>query len=291
MIRAALLPAFVCLALASSAAAAAAPARSISSSKQFIVYCTDDLLRGRVANFAEEVKADLLALLGETDRLTRRMPILISLERASSPAAAADRCSSVFFETPEGSKIEIAVQIGDDIAAVNLQKHIARAVLLEYRYRARGGIKGGEQYREAPWWLVEGAVQIFRQRDRGTDAEFFRQLIATNKLPAIQDFLALKANDVGSTAQSIDAICAMCLVQLLTRATFRQAQPLAPAPRMAGERWRLRGGAGGTFPGSERSWQPAEMVDGESGTAFGCGSFQGPLRRRNGSRPRRAPAV
>ena len=60
-----------CLSAGLCAGAAAAPIdlkeRSVSSSKQFIVYCTDVALRGRVASFAEELKGEWLQLLGETD--------------------------------------------------------------------------------------------------------------------------------------------------------------------------------------------------------------------------------
>jgi hypothetical protein len=187
--------------------------RTVSSSRQFVVFCSNDVLRSRVASAAEWVKADVLALLNETDRW--KIPVLINLEPASSEAAAQRPVQLRFLETPEGPKITMHVLIGNDPAAVNLQKHLVRALLLEYAYRDRGGVKGGEEYFDPPWWLVDGALQIFRQRDQGVDSDFFRQLIESNKLPPIQDFLGLRSDNVGAAAQAVDAAWAMCFLQLL----------------------------------------------------------------------------
>jgi hypothetical protein len=189
-------------------------ARSISSSKQFIVYCDDHFLRTRVASFCDEVKSDVLGLLNEAD--SWKIPVLIRLERTSGLIIGGSPVKLQFIETPDGARIQLDVQIGDDPAAVNLQKQIVRVVLLEHAYREKGGVRAGESYYEAPWWLIEGAVQTFRRRDRGVDTDFFRRLIETNKLPPIEEFLTLREAEPGSTAEAVDATCAMCLVQLLT---------------------------------------------------------------------------
>ena len=119
------------------------------------------------------------------------------------------------FATPGGSKIEINIEIGQDPVAVNLRKQIVRAVLLDYAYRDRPPILGGERFTEAPWWLVDGAIEIFRRRDLGVDSDLFRRLVETNKFPPIGQFLRLRGGDLGATAEAIDAACAMGLVQAL----------------------------------------------------------------------------
>ena len=184
---------------------------SVSSSKQFVVYCSNATLRGRVAGFAEEVKSEVLSLLGEGDRW--KFPVVISLERAASPRIVPVNVQLI--ETPDGTTVQMDVQIGDDPAAVNLQRHLVRAVLLEYAYRDRPGVLGGERYVEAPWWMIDGAVQLMRRRSTGPEADLFRRIIATNRVPPIAEFLTLKAGDIGAAAQAVDAACAMCLVQLL----------------------------------------------------------------------------
>ena len=186
--------------------------RSVSQSRQFVIYCPDAALRGRVAGLVDEIKTDVIELLGEAgDRW--KIPIVISL----APPAGRTRPPVIFqmISTPEGAKIEIDAEIGTDPAAVNLRKQIVRAVLLEFAYRARAPIRGGEAYREAPWWLVDGAIEIFRRRDLGVDSELFRRLVENNKMPPIEQFLELRADGLGATAEAIDAACAMGLVQLL----------------------------------------------------------------------------
>jgi len=200
--------------LASPASAGADPrARSISSSKQFVVYCSDAGLRGQIATALEEAKANTLRLLGEPDRW--KIPIVVSVHNAKATDAGKRPVSLTMIETPQGPTIQIAVRVGDDPAAIHLQKHAVRAVLLELAYRERG-VRGGEAYVEPPWWLIAGAVESFRRRDTGVDVDLFRRLVETNRLPAIEQFLT--QNDdrgTGSAAEGMDGACAMALVQLL----------------------------------------------------------------------------
>lgn len=201
-----------CLLLLTQAGAVDQRARTTSRSKQFVIYCQDAAVRGRVATVAEDIKDDLLRLLGEPDRA--RGPIVISLQAAATPAAATTPVTLLFQATPQGPRIEINVQIGDDPAAVHLQKHIVRALLLELAYRERP-LHGGDQYVEAPWWLVAGAVESFRRRDLGLDADLFHRLVETNRLPPIEQFLAHHPDDLGGAAAAVDGACAMALIELL----------------------------------------------------------------------------
>ena len=56
-------------ALAAAVRTEAAPpetgTRSVSRSRQFVIFCPDAALRGRVAGLVEEIKSDVLELLGE----------------------------------------------------------------------------------------------------------------------------------------------------------------------------------------------------------------------------------
>ena len=183
---------------------------SDSASKQFSIFCEDAPLRGRVASFAEEVKHDVLQLLGERDAW--QAPVVIVLQRAAAGAPAAQ---VRLLESLPGFKVQIDVGIGDDPAAVNLQKQIVRAVLLEYAYRETG-VQGGTEFREAPWWVIEGCIQLPRQRASGPNSDLFKRLLETNKLPPLANFLVQKPDELGGTVRSLDRELAGCLVQLLT---------------------------------------------------------------------------
>ncbi len=187
-------------------------AKSTSSSRQFIVYCSDVGLRGRVAGFVEEVKRDVLDLLGERDGW--RIPIVVTLEAASDPTDVKTPVSLRLSQTPEGPTIQLGVTIGDDPATVHLQKHIIRAVALDYMYRDRPP-QAGEAYAEAPWWFVSGVIEKIRQRDLGVDSGLFQRLIETNKLPPVTDILAGHGEELGSAAAAFDNACAHSLLQLL----------------------------------------------------------------------------
>ncbi len=186
--------------------------RSDSASKQFVVFSEDVRLRQSVAAFAEEVKRDVHELLGESDLW--RAPIVITLARATTEQLSASPAKLRLVETQPGFKIELTILIGDDPAVVHLRKQIQRAVLLEYAYRETGVI-GGEAYLEAPWWIVEGLIEIDRRRVAGADGDLFRRLVDTNKLPPIEHFLVLKPDELGPTALAVDRALALALLQLL----------------------------------------------------------------------------
>src|SRR5258708_7054564 len=86
--------------------------KSVSSSKQFTVYCADVALRGQVANFADELKGRLLELLGESDRW--KFPILVTLERAAAGRPETNPVSFSLIEYEAGFKVQIDARIGAD---------------------------------------------------------------------------------------------------------------------------------------------------------------------------------
>jgi hypothetical protein len=195
--------------LACLASASAVNPRQRTDSGQFTIYCEDANVRRQVASFAVKTKDETLALLGEGDQW--RQPIVVTLDLDSVPGKQPATLRVV--NSAVGLKIEIVVRIGREPADVNLQKHLIRAVLLEYMYRR--GLKPDATYVEPPWWIVEGAVELFRRREGGSEPTFFRTLIETNKLPPIESFLAEKPDELGPTALAVDRSLAMSLVQLL----------------------------------------------------------------------------
>jgi len=187
--------------------------RSESGNKQFIVYSEDVRLRQRVASFAEEVKLDLLRLLGEGDLW--KAPIVITLARATTVEQREPPAQLRLAETDPGFKVEITVKIGDDPAAVNLHKILVRAVLMEYAYRYTG-VAAGQQVTEPPWWIVEGLLETARRRNEEPETGLFQRLVEANRLPPIERFLAEKPDELGPTALAVDRALAMSLLQLLS---------------------------------------------------------------------------
>ena len=186
--------------------------RSVSQSRQFVVFSSDVRLRQRVASYADELTDDVKELLGGLGLW--RTPIVITLDRASTLDQAEPPAVLRLVDTPAGQKIEIDVKIGDDPAAVNMQKLLLRALLLEYAYRGRP-VEGGASFVEAPWWVVEGLLEMERRRAQGIDSDLFQRLVETNHLPPIENFLQEKPDQLGPTALAMDRALAMGLLQLL----------------------------------------------------------------------------
>jgi len=186
--------------------------QSVSQSKQFIVFSTDVRLRQRVASYADALTDDVKQLLGSTG--VWKTPIVITLDVAAHADQAAPPPVLRLVDTPAGQKIELNVQIGRDPSAVNMQKLLLRALLLEYAYRGIH-VEGGTSYVEAPWWVVEGLIEMERRRDAGIDSDLFRRLVETNHLPPIESFLLEKPEELGPTSLAVDRALAMGLLQML----------------------------------------------------------------------------
>jgi hypothetical protein len=183
-------------------------ASSTSTSKQFIVYCEDAAVRGRVTSFVEEVKEQVYELLDWRDR-AQRIPIVVTLQPGESPVSVR------LFNTPDGPTIHVDVQVGQNPADVYLQKHIIRAIMLDFMYRGRKPLEAGERYVEAPWWFIYGVIEHQRRKDLGIDAGFFRNLVKNNKMPSIEQFLDGHGLELGATAVAFDSACAFAFVEML----------------------------------------------------------------------------
>jgi hypothetical protein len=184
-------------------------ARTTTASKQFTIYCEDVALRGRVAGFVEDVKTGVYSVLGKAP--WGKIPIVVTLEAGESPTPARVQLA----QTPDGPTIQVKVKIGGDPAAVHLEKHIVRAVLIDFMYRDRPQPEAGKIYAEPPWWVVSGIIETNRRRDRGVESDLFRRVVETNKFPPIEQFLGTHSEELGPTADAFDAACAMALLQLL----------------------------------------------------------------------------
>jgi hypothetical protein len=237
------LAAIALLSLLSLPASAFSPrASSTSTSKQFIVYCDDAIVRGRVVSFVEEVKQQVYELLDCRDR-GKRIPIVVMLREGEAPVSVR------LFNTPDGPTIHVDVHIGQNPADVHLQKHIIRAVMLDFMYRDRKPIEAGETYVEAPWWFICGVIEHQRRKDIGVDAGFFRNLLKNNGLPPIEQFLQGHGMELGTTAAAFDSACAFAFVEMLLdqpEGKARLANLLRTWPDVSNDQL---GALGRAFPG------------------------------------------
>lgn len=185
--------------------------RSTSASGQFVVYCDDRELRGRVVMFVDETKDRVLRLLQERDDWD--LPVVMTIDRAE-PGKNEPGVDIALVHTVGGGKVELNVRIGDDPARIFLQKHVIRALLIEMAYRDRPAVNG-RRIVDAPWWLVEGMIQSFRRRDGELNADVFKSIADRSKLPALEKFVVQPPVMLSGFSGEVDRACAMCLVEAL----------------------------------------------------------------------------
>ncbi len=195
------------------AASAAVKPRSLSTSREFIVYGTELPLRGAVCDLAERTKSDLLQLLGTPDRW--KTPLIINLDypRANYPDAPTARLdvSQLGF----GLKLQLNLRIGRALDGAAVQRELLRAILVEVMYRERGQIAAGSAYVTPPDWLVEGVLSLQPGRASDETATLLRSVVAANQIPPLEEIVRQRRAQLDSPSRQLFQAYARALLQLL----------------------------------------------------------------------------
>lgn len=189
--------------------------RSISSSQQFIVYCSDARLRLAVTGYVETAKRDVLEALGVGDHW--KFPIVIELRRPVSTDVGQPLRQVGLIETEGGWKVQIDVVLREDeFKQVRFPQLIIRGILLELAYRKHPPTVG-LSYHQPPSWLVEGLARNMQVKATAMEPNgaVFRQLIETGHLPSIQDFLKSNVETMDPTSLTVHGSCAASLLDML----------------------------------------------------------------------------
>ena len=189
--------------------------RSVSRSRQFIVYCPDVRLRMAVTGFVETAKSAVLDAVGLRDHW--KLPIIVNLERPATSNPGQPLCRTRLINTEEGCKVEIDIALRtEQFKEVYFPQQIVRAILLEIAYRDHPPADGAP-YANPPAWLVEGLSERFQAQATSTrpDAALFKQLIDTGRLPTARDFLASNVDVMDSTSRTVYGACASSLMDML----------------------------------------------------------------------------
>lgn len=168
-------------------ATAAAPERSVSTSRQFIVYGSEASLRGGICDLAERTKKNALGLLRQSDGW--QVPIVVHVQRplVNVPEAAPARL--YFSQTGFGLKIQLDLTISGAATAPALERELLRAILLERMYRDQPDTAAGTHYVEPPDWLLDGTLALTRDADSAASNGGLASVIATTAPMPLQAFL------------------------------------------------------------------------------------------------------
>jgi hypothetical protein len=196
--------------LSSQSLCAATLARTVSPSRQFIIFGANATLRGAVSELAEQTKANLLALMRQPDGW--KTPIVVNLQSAQANLPEIPPAALRFSQTGFGLKLQFDLTIGENIDATLVERELLRAILLEIIYRSEPDVAPGTAFVEPPDWLLEGVLALTPGRDRGPLVE---ALLVSVKRMSLEEFLQQRPALVDSPGRLLYRAYSLSLVQLL----------------------------------------------------------------------------
>lgn len=187
---------------------------SRSRSKQFIIHGKDGHTRGAFCVFCEEVKDELLDLLGQPDRW--RWPIVFQLRGHTSDIARDKLIRPKIFRLAGGGfRIQADIEISDGFTAVLLREEAVRLILIEFilRPHPRVDFKGSKSV--LPEWLRVGVIEAIEYRREGRPTRLFSSILKSEKIVSVTDVIFSDQSRKNSIASEIYRASCCCLVLAL----------------------------------------------------------------------------
>lgn len=207
--------------IAGLAETALPPERSVSSSRQFVVYGGEARLRGAICDLAEQTKRDTLRLLGGRDNW--QTPIVIHARSPEINRPAAPLAELRVNQTGAGLKFQLELRLPAEISVPQIEREVLRAVLLEMIYRLQPNIPAGTPVVEPPEWLLDGIPLLAPEFDAAPVAETLATVVA-GEMMSLQDFLQQKRRLLDFPSQQVYRAYAGALVSLLVEGPSGRAR-------------------------------------------------------------------
>lgn len=196
--------------------AVGATERSLSTSRQFIIYGTDLAVRGAICDFAERTKRELLSLLAQQDKWTTPIVINAQYPRANLPEVP--RLSVDLAQTGFGVKLQLDLVIDSGVSRPEIRRELLRALLLEMIYRAQPNIAAGTAYVSPPDWFLEGVPSQQSDLTRDQVTAILALPVAAKNVLTLEKFLAQRPELLDAPARNLYRAYAFALVDLLGHA-------------------------------------------------------------------------
>ena len=190
---------------------AAPTERSVSPSRQFIIYGADAALRGAVSDLAERTKGDFLVLLRQRDNWT--VPIVVNLQLQQANLPEIPPADFRFSQTGFGLKLQLDLTLSEKLDSSLIERELLRAILLEMIYRKESHLAAGTVFIEPPDWLLDGVLALAPGRDRGY---LLDALTTANKTVPLETFLRQRPGLLDSAGRVLYRAHSFALVQMLT---------------------------------------------------------------------------
>lgn len=191
--------------------------RSISTSRQFIVYGSELRVRGAICELAEHTKHDLLLLLDQRDDWTT--PIVINVQYPQANLPETPPTALHFSQTGFGLKLQLDLVLGADLNPSRVRRDLLRAILLEEIYRSKTNLPAGMAYVSPPDWLLDGLLaQQSELEPRAALTDLLAAPVVAEKILPLEEFLRQRPELLDAPGRSLYRAYAFALVDLLLHA-------------------------------------------------------------------------
>jgi hypothetical protein len=233
--------------------------RSVSTSRQFLVYGTDIRLRAAICDLAERTKGDVLRLSDQRDEWTT--PIVIHARYPQANLPGTPRAALNFAQTGFGLKLQLDLTIVSDTRQPEVRRELLRAILLEMMYRGQTDLPAGTCYVPPPDWLVDGIAPRQSAFDEQELIGVLRTPLNKRKILPLEDLLRERPDLFDAPGRSLYRAYSFALVELLVRGPdgrHRLARFIAGLPAVANN---AMAGLGAYFPelsdanNAEKGWR------------------------------------
>ena len=201
---------FISIVLTAHVLRAATLERSVSPSRQFVIYGAEAQLRGAVSDLAERTKADFLALLRQRDNWI--VPIVVNLQPQQANLPEIPPADLRFSQTGFGLKLQLDLMIAKNLDASLIKRELLRAILLEMIYRKESHIAAGSVFVEPPDWLIDGVLALSPTSDHG---QLIEALTTAHKTESLETFLRQRPKLLDSAGRTLYRAYSFALVQML----------------------------------------------------------------------------
>jgi hypothetical protein len=226
----------LCVLVCTHAAAPAPLERSVSTSRQFLVYGSDVRLRGAICDLAERTKQDLLQLIAQRDEWVT--PIVVNAQYPQANLPDTPQAALDFAQTGFGLKLQLDLTIDLDVSCPEVRQELLRAILLEMMYRSETYLPAGTAYVPPPAWLLYGIPAQQSDFDRGKLIDALGAPVAARKIAPLEELLHSRALSLDAPSHSLFCAYSFALVELLTHTSDgreRLARFIADLPRASND--------------------------------------------------------
>jgi hypothetical protein len=194
----------------------APPERSVSSSRQFLVYGADVRLRGAICDLAERTKRDVVNLIAQRDEWTT--PIVINAQYPQANLPERPRAALSFSQTGFGLKLQLDLTIASDASQPKVRRELLRAILLEMMYRLKSNLAAGTTYVSPPDWLLDGIRPQQAELEGGRLCAILEAPVTARKILPLAEFLRpRKHSGLDGPGRSLYEAYSFALVEILTQ--------------------------------------------------------------------------